>query len=76
MPLPIVTLTFLVLAMAQSTPPGPNTSPAVDPATLGLSIGLAIPPFQALDQQGHPRDFSSLAGPNGLVLVFFRSADW
>ncbi len=76
MSLPSVTLTVLLLAMAQSTPRGPNTSPAVDPATLGPSIGQVIPPFQAPDQEGRLRDFSSLVGPNGLVVAFFRSADW
>ena len=74
--LPIVTFTVLMLATAQPAPPGPKTSPAADPSALGPSIGLEIPSFQAPDQEGHPRDFLSLAGPNGLVLVFFRSADW
>lgn len=59
--------------MAQS--PQPADSPK-DPATLGPSIGQPIPRFEAADQDGRPRDFASLAGPNGLVLVFFRSADW
>jgi hypothetical protein len=76
MPLPIVILTVLMLATAPPTPPGPSTSPAVDPAALGPAVGQAIPMFEASDQQGHPRDFLSLEGPNGLVLVFFRSADW
>ena len=31
---------------------------------------------EAPDQEGRQRDFQSLTGPNGLVLVFFRSADW
>lgn len=69
-------LAILVLTMAQSPPLRPTSSPGVDPATLGPSIGQPIPRFEAQDQDGRPRDFSSLAGPHGLVLVFFRSADW
>jgi hypothetical protein len=42
----------------------------------GPGIGRPIPAFHALDQDGGDRDFASLRGPKGLVLVFFRSADW
>ena len=48
----------------------------MDPATLGPAIGQPLPRFEAPDQDGHRRDFESLRGPKGLVLVFFRSADW
>jgi len=71
----LLILTALALAMAQS-PPRPAGSPSVDPATLGPAVGKPIPRFEARDQDGRSRDFESLAGPNGLVLVFFRSADW
>lgn len=47
-----------------------------DPMTLGPAIGQALPSFEAKDALGAPRSFDSLKGPNGLVLVFFRSADW
>ena len=47
-----------------------------DPMTLGPSVGQALPAFEARDATGAPRTFESLKGPNGLVLVFFRSADW
>jgi len=66
----------LTLAMAQSPLPAPTGSPSVDPASLGPAVGQPILPFEAHDQDGRPRDFASLAGPKGLVLVFFRSADW
>ena len=42
----------------------------------GPAAGKKIPAFTALDQHGQRRDFASLAGPNGLLLVFHRSADW
>lgn len=49
--------------------------PAV-PADPGIKTGAAIPRFSLPDQDGKPRDLASLSGPKGLMLVFFRSADW
>ena len=68
------TLATLALALGQS--PAPSGSPGVDPATLGPRVGDAMPGFEALDQDGRTRNFESLTGKNGLVFVFFRSADW
>ena len=45
-------------------------------AELGPAVGQPLPAFEAPDQDGRPRSFDSLRGPKGLVLVFFRSADW
>ena len=42
----------------------------------GPEVGEKIPDFEAVDQHGVSRDFASLAGPNGLLLLFHRSADW
>lgn len=67
-------LSTLVLAMAQS--PASTSSPGVNLATLGPAVGQPIPRFEVADQDGRQRDFASLMGPNGLMLVFFRSADW
>ena len=50
--------------------------PTPTPAELGPAVGQPLPPFEAPDQDGRPRSFDSLRGPKGLVLVFFRSADW
>ncbi len=50
--------------------------PALAPSELGPSVGQPLPAIAAPDQDGRMRDFVSLAGPKGLVLVFFRSADW
>lgn len=41
-----------------------------------LRVGDKIPAFRAVDQFGKQRDFYNLQGPNGLVVLFFRSADW
>ena len=47
-----------------------------DGATSGLSVGDKIPDFALPDQSGQPRRFRDLAGSDGLMLVFTRSADW
>jgi peroxiredoxin len=41
-----------------------------------LSIGKKIPLLSGADQFGHERSFENLKGPNGLVILFYRSADW
>ena len=35
-----------------------------------------MPDFTLLDQKGQSRTLASLMGPKGLMLVFYRSADW
>ena len=47
-----------------------------DPLTLGPNVGQTLPAFETVDSAGVTRSFESLKGPNGLVLVLFRSADW
>ena len=42
----------------------------------GPEIGQKIPDFTLHDQSGRLRDFESLAGDQGLLLLFSRSADW
>lgn len=43
----------------------------------GPKVGATIPlPLKALDQDGKARDFPSLTGERGLVLLFSRSLDW
>ena len=48
----------------------------VDVTKLGPQVGETVPPFTLTDQTGREHTLQSLMGPNGLVLVFFRSADW
>src|SRR3974377_1607905 len=44
---------------------------------LGPPSGSVAPDIGTrLDQNGKPRTFADLMGQNGLVLMFFRSADW
>jgi len=42
----------------------------------GLQVGANAPAFSLHDQYGKQQDLKSLSGPNGLLLLFFRSADW
>ena len=47
-----------------------------DVQKLGPQVGMRVPDFTLLDQTGQSRTLTSLIGPKGLMLVFFRSADW
>jgi cytochrome oxidase Cu insertion factor (SCO1/SenC/PrrC family) len=60
---------FLAAPAAQAPAP-------VDPAALGPQVGERARPFTLPDQTGARRALASLAGPNGTMLVFFRSSDW
>ena len=42
----------------------------------GPDVGQQVPAFSAKDQKGRSQTLKSISGPNGAMLVFFRSADW
>jgi hypothetical protein len=42
----------------------------------GPEIGEKVPDFTLPDQSDRVRSLSDLTGPEGLLLVFSRSADW
>jgi len=42
----------------------------------GLASGKLAPSFRARDQFAKEQTLASLMGPNGLLLLFVRSADW
>jgi hypothetical protein len=44
--------------------------------SIGLAVGQKAPNFSARDEFGHVQTLDTLKGPNGTVLLFFRSADW
>lgn len=46
------------------------------PESPGPAIGERVPDFQLSDQASANRSLQSVMGPKGLMLVFFRSADW
>ena len=47
-----------------------------DAASVGIQIGTKAPAFELADQSGRKRTLASLMERRGLVLIFFRSADW
>jgi hypothetical protein len=44
--------------------------------SIGLAVGQKAPAFSVHDQLGRTQTLDSLKGPNGTILLFFRSADW
>jgi hypothetical protein len=42
----------------------------------GPVVGATVPKFEAPDQSGRVQTLQSVAGPKGVLLVFYRSADW
>jgi cytochrome oxidase Cu insertion factor (SCO1/SenC/PrrC family) len=76
---PILALALsLALPAAAQRAPGaaPPAAATVEVSTLGPQAGTRAPEFTLPDQDGKPRTLASLAGPNGTMLVFSRSADW
>jgi|CXWL01.1.fsa_nt_gi peroxiredoxin len=66
------------LASTGFTQQGSGPLPAVvaDVQALGPQVGSIVPDFSLSDQNGRTRTLRSLMGPEGLMLVFSRSADW
>ena len=68
-----VLFSLVVRPTAQQSAPQPVLP---DVQKLGPQVGTRVPDFTLLDQKGQPRTLASLMGPKGLMLVFYRSADW
>lgn len=66
----MLSVLFLALGL------GPQQSPKGTTSSIGISVGQKMRPFAAPDQFGHEVSSDTLKGPNGTVLLFFRSADW
>ena len=49
---------------------------AIDIDDLGPQVGEMVPDFTLPDQNGSPVSLQSVLGPNGGILLFYRSADW
>ena len=49
---------------------------SIAPMSIGRAVGQRAPAFSIRDQFGRLQTLDSLKGPNGTVLLFFRSADW
>jgi len=67
----------VVLAMCPQLAVADDPQAAVpDVRSLGPQVGARVPDFILADHKGRSRTLMSLMGPNGLMLVFIRSADW
>ena len=53
----------------------PSSKPA-DAPSIGLQVGNKAPAFTLIDQFDRPQSNETLQGPNGTVILFFRSSDW
>jgi hypothetical protein len=49
---------------------------SIELMAIGLAVGQKAPPFSLRDQFGQTLTLETLKGPQGTVLLFFRSADW
>ncbi len=68
-------LAFGIATNAAPQQPSTSAKPP-DVQKLGPQVGTRVPDFSLPDQRGQTRTLQSLMGPKGLMLVFFRSADW
>lgn len=50
--------------------------PALAEIASGPEVGETIPAISAYDQHGRKRTFDDLRGPEGLLVLFYRTADW
>ena len=62
---PALGVCLAISAFAQDVPENP-----------GPAVGARVPEFSLVDQSGQTHSLKDLSGPKGLMLVFFRSADW
>lgn len=67
---------YLWLALAGGIFVAAQEPAAVDTSKIGPKVGSTAPEFEGRDQNGIARSLKGAAGPNGTMLVFFRSADW
>ena len=49
---------------------------SIELMSIGLAVGEKAPAFSLHDEFGRVQTLDTLKGPNGTVLLFFRSADW
>jgi hypothetical protein len=73
-----VTARHLILASALlvSVAISAQTPAAVDTSRIGPQVGSTVPAIAGVDQFGRAQTLASVSGRNGVMLVFFRSADW
>ena len=71
-----VIVALIAWCLASRAQGQPAASALPDVQKLGPQVGARVPDFTLTDQEGRSHTLASLLGPRGLMLVFFRSADW
>lgn len=64
------------LFMVYSTTAAAQTRTQIDVSALGPQVGDQVPDFNLPDQNGLRHTLQSVRGPNGSLILFYRSADW
>ena len=67
---------MVLVALASLGAAAVEAQPAADTTLVGPQVGTSVPPFSGTDQFGRTQTLNTTLGPNGAMLVFFRSADW
>ena len=67
---------LLAIGAGQAPAQSGNRAAEVDLERVGPQVGTGLPDFSLRDQHGDVHTMGSLLGPNGALIVFFRSADW
>ena len=76
---PVFATGMIVLALVACAPGEEGQAPdgeRIDVSLRGPQVGETIPDFTLRDQYGATWTRESIAGENGTMLVFIRSADW
>jgi cytochrome oxidase Cu insertion factor (SCO1/SenC/PrrC family) len=68
-------LAIAILLLATACDMNESRRP-IDIAALGPQTGERVPDFSLPDQNGRVVSLDSVLGPNGALLMFYRSADW
>ena len=72
--LAVTVLCLFILAVGTAQEKGLSQQPISAP--IGLPVGVKAPAFALRDQFDRGQSNETLRGPNGTILLFFRSADW
>ena len=73
--MPTTTL-VAALFMVISTMATAQTRTQIDVSALGPQVGEQVPDFDLPDQNGLRHTLETVRGPNGSLILFYRSADW
>ena len=72
----VLSLGLVATGVVQAREPQSARPTTIDVARIGPAVGSTLPDFTLRDQRGETHSLTSLLGPKGAMIVFFRSADW